>query len=199
MHRPATQENKRSLVLQRKRSQQSGSAAWAEPLFSLGLDNMIYPGYPLYFCVYIWLFLVVFGCFFTLFLVVFGCFEVYFLESHRSVFFRIPWRAAERPPRICDDFLRFRRESRPASWVDFFKIIFLKLTIFLNFWNSEKKVAQLAGSIFSKLFLGFFFFFEFADFPPSYSWVHFGAETATVTILKCAAAASRPPLPHPFL
>ena len=65
--------------------------------------------------------LVFFGCFwcFWLFLVVFGCFEVYFLESHRSVIFRIPWKAAERPPRICDDFQRFRRESRPASWVDF--------------------------------------------------------------------------------
>ena len=60
------------------------------------------------------------GCLW-LFLVVFGCFEVYFLESHRSVFFRIPWKAAERPPRICDDFLRFRRESRPASGVDFFQ------------------------------------------------------------------------------
>ena len=73
-----------------------------------------------------------FGCFwcFWLFLVVLGCFEVYFLESHRSVIFRIPWRAAERPPRICDDFLRFRRESRPASWVVFFKSIFLKLIIF---------------------------------------------------------------------
>ena len=46
---------------------------------------------------------------------------MYFLESHRSVIFRIPWRAAERPPRICDDFQRFRRESRPASWVDFFQ------------------------------------------------------------------------------
>ncbi len=72
--------------------------------------------------------LVVFGCF-ELFFVVFGCFEVYFLESHRSVFFRIPWRAAERPPRICDDFLRFRRESRPASWVDFFKTYFLESII----------------------------------------------------------------------
>ena len=49
--------------------------------------------------------LVVLGCF-ELVLVVFGCFGVYFLESHRSVFFRIPWRAAERPPRICDDFLQ---------------------------------------------------------------------------------------------
>ncbi len=43
-------------------------------------------------------------------------------ETHRSVIFRIPWRAAERPPRICDDFQRFRRESRPACWVDFFEI-----------------------------------------------------------------------------
>ncbi len=65
--------------------------------------------------------------------VVFGCFWLFFgvfLESHRSVFFRIPWRAAERPPRICEDFQRFRRESRPASWVVFFKSIFLELNAF---------------------------------------------------------------------
>ncbi len=54
-------------------------------------------------------------------------------ETHRSVIFRIPWKAAERPPRICDDFQRFRRESRPASWAVFFKSIFLKLYVFLLF------------------------------------------------------------------
>jgi hypothetical protein len=48
-------------------------------------------------------------------------------------------------------------------------------------------------------FLKLCVFLKIADFPPSYSWVHFGAEAATVTLLKCAAAASRPPLPHPFL
>ncbi len=67
--------------------------------------------------------LVVFGCFFTLFLVVFGCFEVYFLESHRSVFFRIPFRP---------------RSGRRAF-----------ATIFSDF---GEKVAQLAGSFFSNPF-----------------------------------------------
>ena len=64
--------------------------------------------------------LVVFGCF-ELFFVVFGCFEVYFLESHRSVFFRIPFRP---------------RSGRRAF-----------ATIFSDF---GEKVAQLAGSIFSE-------------------------------------------------
>ncbi len=65
-----------------------------------------------------WCFLVVFGV-----LGVFGCFEVYFLESHRSVFFRIPF--------------------RPRSGRRAFATIFS---------DSGEKVAQLAGSFFSKSF-----------------------------------------------
>ncbi len=64
-------------------------------------------------------------------------------ETHRSVIVRIPWRAAERPPRICEDFLRFRRESRPASWVDFFKIIFLKLNVFFEKYTSKKQIPEI--------------------------------------------------------
>ncbi len=62
------------------------------------------------------------------------------------------WSGSEKLPPIipiCDDFLRFRRESRPASWVDFFKIVFLELyVLFLEF---RGKSTQLAGRLFFKI------------------------------------------------
>ncbi len=70
-----------------------------------------------------------FGCFW-LCLAVFGCFEVYFLESHRSVIFRIPF--------------------RPRSGRRAFATIFC---------DSGEKVAQLAGSFFSNPFFEIIRFF----------------------------------------
>ncbi len=37
---------------------------------------------------------------------------------------------------------------------------------------------------------------KLSDFPPSYSWVHFGAEMASVTLLKNARRPLRGPPPH---
>ncbi len=91
--------------------------------------------------------LVFFGCFwcFWLFLVVFGCFEVYFLESHRSVIFRIPF--------------------RPRSGRRAFATIFC---------DSGEKVAQLAGSFFSNpFFCNYTFFFCNAVFLDPASWATF--------------------------
>ncbi len=69
--------------------------------------------------------------------------EVYFLESHRSVFFRIPFRPRSGRRAFATIFSDFGEKVAQLAGSIFFKIYFLKLF----FWISgiREKIAQLAG------------------------------------------------------